>query len=1018
MKIGRVFPDLLTLLVAADSVEDGLARTVRRLVALTGATAGALAFRPPGVDTIVVTAGARRVPAAVDAWLREVVTTAAPSGLQIRRVSPPSGGRGPLALARAPLGMPPRTVGTLALVGPVRALSRSCLPAGFPRELGVALERIWQVHRRTLRMAVLNEITRRGAGPESMDEVLGAFEQGLARLVRFDSVALSLLDPERGEFSIVDLSARSLGLGTQQDARVPLDDTLLAAVAETNRPHVVDDLMAPSVPARSRELFAARGYRSALLAPLASRGRVFGAVTLAARQPHAFDAGDAEVVAELAGPLAFAVEQRRLLEDTQRRAEELAALYDTSRAITARLDTAAVLEGINRAVTALIGSTGCGIGLLDEERTHLMHVAAHGFRTAEWRALSIPLGEGIIGRCAETGQAVRVDDIRVDPRSTRRDIDEREGIQSMLCVPLAVGGTLIGVISAFSTRAAVFTAHHQRVLEAFAEQAGLAIHNAQLFEEAVRRTRETRALLEAGRTVTASLDVGETIRVIMEAARSVLGVDSCSVATLEADGAELVTVASLDLPTPTASRIRLKVGEGIAGRAVAELKPVQSPDLFADEASRYRQLRQQTGFRSMLAVPLRIGARAIGSLSVFRSDVHRFSAAEEELLVALADQAAIALDHARLYAEQEAIVTERTRELDVQKRFVEVVLETLPLGLFVLDAELTVERANREGARVLACADARGCAFPSLFALHRIGAMEDFLRGAFRTGQVERREEDVGVGGGETKTFRLTAAPVQSTPDAAGATHLVVLVEDVTLAKRLERQMLLTERLTTAGRLAAGVAHELNNPLATIAGCAEALTARTGEGALARMAEMDDFRHYLQLIEEEAFRCKEITGSLLQFVREPGGRRAPTDLNALVDKTLELLSHQSRFSERRFVTELDPTLPPNTVNEGQLRQVFLGLAANALEAMDAGTLTIRTRRRRDEAEIEFEDEGPGIPDEVLARIFDPFFTTKPPGQGTGLGLAIAQGIVTDHGGRIDVTSRVGKGSTFRVVLPA
>jgi two-component system NtrC family sensor kinase len=231
--------------------------------------------------------------------------------------------------------------------------------------------------------------------------------------------------------------------------------------------------------------------------------------------------------------------------------------------------------------------------------------------------------------------------------------------------------------------------------------------------------------------------------------------------------------------------------------------------------------------------------------------------------------------------------------------------------------------------------------------------------------------------------------------------------------------MLLTERLTTAGRLAAGVAHELNNPLATIAGCAEALLARTREQALAPLPGIDDFRHYLGLIEEEAYRCKEITGSLLQFVREPGSRRAPADLNALVQKTLELLSRQSRFVGRRFVTELDPALPHVTVNEGQMRQVFLGIAANALEAMGAdGTLTVRSRVTRDEIEVELEDEGPGIPEETLARIFDPFFTTKPPGQGTGLGLAIAQGIVTDHGGRLHVTSWPGKGSTFRVVLPA
>ena len=153
-------------------------------------------------------------------------------------------------------------------------------------------------------------------------------------------------------------------------------------------------------------------------------------------------------------------------------------------------------------------------------------------------------------------------------------------------------------------------------------------------------------------------------------------------------------------------------------------------------------------------------------------------------------------------------------------------------------------------------------------------------------------------------------------------------------------------------------------------------------------------------------------------MRDPGSRREPTDLNAVVLKAVELLAHQSRFAASRVTTDLDPALPPLAVNEGQLRQVCLGLAANALEAMEGrGTLTIRSRRAHGSIEIELEDEGPGISEENLARIFHPFFTTKPPGQGTGLGLAIAQGIVTDHGGKIEVTSVAGKGSTFRVVLP-
>jgi PAS domain S-box-containing protein len=531
-------------------------------------------------------------------------------------------------------------------------------------------------------------------------------------------------------------------------------------------------------------------------------------------------------------------------------------------------------------------------------------------------------------------------------------------------------------------------------------------------EERARGGRETRALLEAGRAVTASLDVQETVRVIMTQAQSVLGAESCGVMTIDPVSGNLRLVASLDLPAEVVDQIRLKPGEGIAGLAFAERRPVQSQDLQQDAHAPFREITRVTGFRSMLSVPLRVGDQATGVVSVFRRDVHRFTPAEEQLLLAFADQAAIALEHARLYEQLEQMVAERTGELNAQKRFVEVVLEALPLGVIVLDSGLRVVSANGHGARVLGGGQVAGRPLGELLPPKHRAAVDALLRTTLQKRQIAIAEADMDLNG-ELKIFRLIAAPIEPV-----AQHVVLLVEDVTLAKRLEQQMLLTERLTTAGRLAAGVAHELNNPLATIAGCAEALLARTREGEPGRVAEIDDLRRYLGIVEEETYRCKEITGSLLQFVREPGSLRTPTDLNALVLKTVELLSHQSRFSGRRFETELEPDLPMVTVNEGQMRQVFLGIAANGLEAMGAqGTLCIRSRRLREEIALEFADEGPGIPDDILARIFDPFFTTKPPGQGTGLGLAIAQGIVTDHGGRIEVTSGPGQGSIFRVVLP-
>src|SRR6266403_1335373 len=775
------FADLLTPLVGAPSIEEGLARTLRRVVALTGAAAGAVVFSPPYAKPIAATAGPRHL-------------TRDPSGRHVVQI---------------PLGASTRPVGRLTLVGRGRALRRAALPPGFGRELGTAIEQVWQRQRRTLRTTILTEITRLLGSSDSLDDVLSAFANGLARLVDFDAVAVSLLDAERGEFEVLDVTARTVPGRIARDLRLPLEHTLLERVVATGGPVRVDDLAAASVPAASRATLGARGWRSAALVPLVTQGGVFGAVSLVAARPGAFDDDDVESAAELAQPLASAIEQRRLLDESRRRAEELAALYATSQLITAR-----------------------------------------------------------------------------------RDVDEREGIRSMLCVPLRVGGTLLGVISAFSTRPAAFSAHHQRVLEAFAEQAGISIQNAQLFEQSVHRARETRALLEAGRAVTASLDFERTVRVIMEQAKAVLGVHSCGIMLKDQETGIISSVASLDLSEELVSTVRLRPGQGVTGMAVAERRPMQSADLWSDPRVRYPELPRAQGLRSLLAAPLRVGDDAIGAIIVLRRDVHEFSPDEEELLMALADQAAIAVEHARLYKQLEARVAERTRELDQQKRFVEV----------VLDAGLAIVRANRAGAGALGEAP-QGKPFPALLPAARAAEVETFLCAAIADRRVETVEHELLVGG-DVRVVRLTVAPL-----AGAAGHVVLLVADVTRAKQLERQMLLTERLTTAGRLAAGVAHELNNPLATIAGCAEALSARLTESGLADRPELADFRGYLRLIEEEAFRCKEITGSLLQFVREPGDRRAPTDLNAVVQKTIELLSHQSRFAGSRFVTEPADDLP-------------------------------------------------------------------------------------------------------------
>jgi GAF domain-containing protein/nitrogen-specific signal transduction histidine kinase len=931
----------------------------------------------------------------------------------------------PLVAFSAALGDPARPLGRMVLIGTrgPGGLARHTVPGSVPRELGLAMEQVWRLHRRTRRLTVINDVMAIVAAPAPVEQVYRSVADAVGRLVPFDALNLCLVDGERGEMRTLDVAVRT-DVVEVYDMQMAPGGTLFEWVAHHGVPRRVNDATTEPLPEVSRELLARRGFRSAVLVPMVAQGRVIGTLNVLGRAPDAFSDEDVEVLTEVAQPLASAIEHVRLHAEIVRRADELAALNRTSQLITARLDLASLLDAIARSVTGLMGSTGCGIGLLNADRSVIEHAAAHGFRTIEWRSLAVAVGEGIIGRAVSSGQPVRSDDLRMDPRSARQDIDEKEGIRSMLSVPLRAGDEIIGVISAFSTAAGFFNARRQTLLEAFADQAGIAIQNARLFAESQRRARETQALLEAGRAVNQSLEVGETIHVILQQAREVLGVASCSLFTLDPQTGELAAAASLDMDEATRARIRIRVGEGITGAAVEERRPVQSPDLFSDPRVRFRQAPAASALRSMLAVPLLVGDQVIGAITALRHDVHRFTPEEESLLSAFADQAATALDRARLFSsvrtysgQLEAMVAARTGELDEQKRFVEVVLETLPLGLFVLDAALTVVSANREGHGLLPRAGVAGRAFADLLPPGLAAPVRGFLERVIGARAVRQTEQDW-PDGAELRTFRISAAPLRGTDGLP--THVIVLVEDVTIPKRLERQMILNERLTTAGRLASGVAHELNNPLATIAGCAEALRERAQDPGLLDAEAFKDFPGYLRLIEEEAYRCKEITGSLLQFVRDPGSRRLPADVNALVDKALELLSHQPRFASSQLLTALDPGLPAVVANEGQLRQVFIGLASNALEAMEGrGVLTVTTRRHGEaEIEVSFADQGPGIPEDILARVFDPFFTTKPPGQGTGLGLAIAQGFVAEHGGRIEVTSVPGAGSTFRVLLPS
>jgi PAS domain S-box-containing protein len=392
-------------------------------------------------------------------------------------------------------------------------------------------------------------------------------------------------------------------------------------------------------------------------------------------------------------------------------------------------------------------------------------------------------------------------------------------------------------------------------------------------------------------------------------------------------------------------------------------------------------------------IPCRVKDHVIAYIGLGRTQNGDYLTSEDlELLETVSDYVGIALENARLYRSLE----HKAVEYESLKDFSENIIESISVGVVVEGVEGRIVGWNR----VLETLTGRG-RFETLGRRTEEFIPAHFLQRLDESRQLYKQQWN-------NLIVNFSATPLV---DKAGATRgTLIIIDDITDRIRFEDQLVQNEKLTSIGLLAAGVAHEVNTPLAVISSYSQMLR---------KQITPEDSRYkLLEKITKQTFRASEIVNNLLNFSRTNATEFTEVDIHQVITDTISLLEHQFRGARIRLERELRAEYPVAYGNAGKLQQVFLNLLVNARDAMpEGGELRILTEAVDSKIEIIVQDTGTGISRENINKIYDPFFTTKAAGKGTGLGLSVTYGIVQEHGGAITVESQPGVGTSFKLELP-
>lgn len=515
-----------------------------------------------------------------------------------------------------------------------------------------------------------------------------------------------------------------------------------------------------------------------------------------------------------------------------------------------------------------------------------------------------------------------------------------------------------------------------------------------------------RTLIEFGRELSSEMDLSAMLSSVIDRLSRTLLVDRIAIfLATDADAHEFVMEKSFGISYNGALDLSF---------LVVERPEHYAGHIFFDNTR--KALQESVAARETIAklnlnyyIPCTVQNRTIAVMGLGKTMAGDFLSSEDvELLETLAGYIGIAIQNARLYASLE----QKANEYERLKDFNENIVESISVGVLAVDLEDRVESWNSQ-MEVLFAMPRSQVLGERLSEIFPASFVEEFYRVRQNPGIHNLYKFRMKTRAGDTRIANVAIAPLVTRK--FNVIGRLIIVDDITERIDLESQLSQAEKLSSIGLLAAGVAHEVNTPLAVISSYAQMLTKQINGDA-----KLGDL---LEKITRQTFRASEIVNNLLNFSRTGATEFSEIDLNKIIKETLALLDHQLKTSRVKVDAQLYENLPPIHGNAGKLQQVFLNLFLNAKDAMagKGGTLSIRTSNG-DAIQVDISDSGSGIAPEHINKIYDPFFTTKSSpregqSRGTGLGLAVTYGIIQEHAGKIRVDSQPGRGTRFQLEFP-